>query len=213
MAVNECKLQKTLVRKKAKRKAAKAVKLAHIRGPKATFGARDVTVASRSPVHECLVPHSLFELGIGNVVVAKRMPTRKIGVGIFLLDVYCLGVKDAFYAIMDSEEYTWRLQRIDVQGDFETIRPSCARKLIEGAIRYANQFGFKPHEDYKGAKKIFGDIDHTDCSRRFDYGCDGKPFYVSGPHDTPQKSRAILKTLSKQCGPDGFYYMIGIRHL
>lgn len=213
MAVNQLRRQKTLARKKAKRKAAKALKLAHIRVPEATFGERDVTVASGSPVHECLVPHSLFELGLGNVVVAKRMPTGKIGAGIFLLDVYCLGVKDAFYATMDSEEYTWRLQQIDVKGDFETIHPSCARKLVEGGIRYANQFGFRPHEDYKVAKKIFGDIDPAACPRRFDYGRDGKPFYVSGPHDTPQKSRAILKTLSKQCGPDGFHYMIGIHPL
>jgi hypothetical protein len=85
--------------------------------------------------------------------------------------------------------------------------------LIEGAIKYANQFGFKPHQDYKVPKQIFGDIDPAACPRRFDYGRDGKPFYVSGPHDTPQKSRAILKTLSKQCGPDGFHYMIGIHHL
>jgi hypothetical protein len=63
------------------------------------------------------------------------------------------------------------------------------------------------------AKQIFGEIDPTACPRVFDFGQDGKPFYVSGPHDTSQKSEAILKALKKKCGPGGYDYMISVKDL
>ena len=205
---NQRKRQKALERKKAKRKAAKALKVSTSGGVTIRSGARDLRISARSPVHECLVPKEIFELGIGNVVIARRMPSGNFGIGVFLLDIYCLGVKDAFYATITPHEYTLRIAQFESNSAFEIIHPSCARKLIEGGVEYAKQFGFKPHRDYAGVQKIFGDIDPEACPRVFDYGRDGKPFYVSGPHDTAQKSEAIVNTLLKQCGPDGFHYLV-----
>lgn len=164
-------------------------------------------IAAMSPVHECLIPGTLFELGLGNIVIAKKVSIDAIGVGVFLLDIYCLGVKNAFFTIVEHHEYSRLLQRIESEGPLETIHPSCARKLIEGGVTYAEQLGFKPHKDYKTAGKIFGNIDVKDCPRTFEYGYEGKPLYVSGPHDTPQRSEWIIKTLSEHCGQGGFDFM------
>ena len=210
MAKNQKRRQKALEKKKSKRKAIKAAKRA-ISGTISV--SRDIIIAARSPVHECLFSETLFELGIGNVIIAKMMPTNRIGMGVFLLDVYCLGVKNAFYANLKLDEYNEKKRKFASESDLEIIHPSCARKLIEGGVIYAEQFGFKPHRDFKVIKQIFGEIDPGACPRAFDYGCDGKPYYVAGPHDTPQKTEAILNTLLKKCGPGGYDYMIAIKDL
>jgi hypothetical protein len=104
---NQRSRQKTLEKKKSKRKAVKAAKSAFSR---AISVSRDIAIAARSPVQECLITKTLFELGIGNVIIAKMMPTKSIGMGVFLLDVYCLGVKDAFYALLMQNEYNEKKQ-------------------------------------------------------------------------------------------------------
>jgi hypothetical protein len=209
MANNQRRRQKRLEKKKAKRKA----KLTSLKSTAGFSFGRDIIIAARSPVHECLVPVSLAEVGIGNIVVAKKMPTGNIGIGVFLLDIYCLGVKDAFYATLTPEQYPLKIQQFEAPEALETIHPSCARKLIEGGVQYAKQCGLKPHKDYNDVARIFGDIDPGVCPTEFEYGHDGKPYYVSGPNDTPKKSRAIMDTLMKRCGPDGFHYMVGMNGL
>jgi len=210
MAKNQKRRQKSIEKKKSKRKAIKAAKRP-FSGILSVAG--NIAAASRSPVHECLIPKTLFEYGIGSIIIAKMMPANRIGMGVFLLDVYCLGVKDAFYSNLLLDEYNEKKQQFEDEGGLEMIHPSCARKLIEGGVNYANQFGCKPHRDYKVVKAIFGEIDSAACPREFDYGKDGKPYYVSGPHDSPQKTETILKNLEKKCGPGGYDYMISVKGL
>jgi len=208
MSKKDRRRQDILVRKRAKRKAAKSKKQASAKKTGTTFLESRIKIAARSPLHDCLVSSSLSETGIGNIIVSRMMPTDHIAVGVFLLDIYCLGVKESFYTIVEPQEYTRLLQKMKSEGIVENIHPSCARKLIEGGVLYAERLGFKPHGDYKVAKKIFGDIDPEDCPRTFEYGYNGKPYYVSGPYDTRQKSESILKTLSERCGPNGFHYTV-----
>jgi hypothetical protein len=42
----------------------------------------------------------------------------------------------------------------------------------------------------------------------FTFGKDGKPFYISGPRDTPERSRAIVDRLMERCGPGRFDYLV-----
>lgn len=197
--------QKALARHKAKRKKAKAVNQSF----SPTFSG-SILLASQAPIYECKIPKRLFELGIGNIVFSRQFPSGKIGVAVFLLDVFCLGVKDVFYHVVDPGKYTQIIEGLAHDEPLEDIDPACARKLIEGAVEYAQRLNLRPHADYKPAQKIFSDVDAATCPRSFEYGRDGKPFYVAGPNDTPAKSRQVISVLEKQCGPDGFHYMVGV---
>ena len=44
----------------------------------------------------------------------------------------------------------------------------------------------------------------------FPFGRDGKPFYVSGPNDSPTRIRRILDTLVKCVGEGGFDYLVHV---
>ncbi len=127
----------------------------------------------------------------------------------FLLDVFCLGVKDVVFGVFATAEYRQRT-RFAADGSFAALSAANARALVEGAVAYAQQFGLSPHHDYPVASRIFAGVDPRLGDRVFPYGKDGKPLYISGPRDTAAKSKRVLAALERVCGPDGYDFMVGI---
>jgi hypothetical protein len=210
MALDEKRRQKKLARKAAKRKRALKGRNPGTSGGSGQSAERLMAQAAASPIHECLVPAGLFDLGIGSVIVGRRMPNGEIGFGVFLIDVFCLGVKDAFFSVRPRDEYDFFAEKIREKEDLRPEEPACAVKLIKGAEAYARDLGLNAHPDYAFARSIFADIDPAACSREFTFGRDGKPLYVSGPHETETDSRRIIDILSKKLGPGGFHYVVRV---
>ena len=95
---------------------------------------RDWAAASRAPVVDVLAPCNLFELGIGHVWFSRRLPDGRYAMAGFLVDTFCLGVKNALYKIMETREYQGALERIfsATQEGHEQQHPAYARKLVKG---------------------------------------------------------------------------------
>ncbi len=208
MAISGQQRQKKLQQKKKKRKLlGKAARASLASGHEALS-------YSKSPVHECLVPEGLFETGLGTVIWTRRTPHGSIAISAFIVDVFCLGVKNALFNISSEQDYesTVKPRLTQTHGDqaFQNIHPSCARKLIEGAISYAEKLGFSPHRDYKNAKGIFGDIDGHGCPTRFTYGSNGKPFYIRGPKESISQAKRIVDQLHRKCGEGNFEYLLAL---
>jgi len=210
MTIDPKKKQKRLAKKRAKRKARIDVKKGSKPFRETISLSKAIIIAQRSPVHECLVRKELFEDGIGTVVISRKMRNNHIGAGVFLLDVYCLGVKNAYFTLLTENEYPLNIDKMGQNENFKNIHPSCARKLIEQCVNYAKNLGFNPHKDYRLSQKIFGDIDSTACHLRFDFGKEGKPFYISGPNESFERSKKIINTLLQRCGEDNFDYLTTI---
>lgn len=208
MAIDERRRQKKLARKAARRKKALAAKKSpYSEGGNFSAG-RLVAQAAVSPIHECLMPGGLFDLGLGSVVVSRKMSNGEIGFGVFMIDVFCLGVKNAFFSVRPQGEYESVIGKISARESLKPVEPACAVKLIEKAVAYARNLGLDPHRDYAFAKRIFGNIDPAACSQEFVFGKDGKPLYAAGPGETEADSKRIIDILTKKLGPDGFHYMI-----
>ena len=126
------------------------------------------------------------------------------------MDVFCLGVKLAVYEDTDAETY-----RREIRGHYETdfemeeVAPAAARKLVEDALAYARNLGFGPHRDYRLAARVFGGVKAADCRQQFQFGREGKPFYVRGPRETDTQARLIIEHLGRRCGAGNFHYMVG----
>ena len=203
MGIDERRRQKKLAKKAAERKARQAERKSLVTGGSAKL-------AAQFPIGDCLVPTSLFEEGIGHVVLTRLLPGGEIAVAGFLVDTYCLGAKNALYRVLSLAEYDYYRGQIEAQTPLERVHPSCLRKLVEGAVRYARDLGFPPHPDYARAAQLFGDIDAAACPVRYVYGKGGQPFYVSGPNESAAQSRKIIDTLARRLGPDGFHYMTAL---
>ena len=208
MALSEKQKQKKLAKKKQQRKVhTKALNQNRVPMDQAKSYVK-------FPIHECLIPSNLFESGLGTAIVTRRTLEGDIAISAFIVDVFCLGVKNALFKVVSEKEYEHTLKPQIIESnngiEFEKIHQACARKLIEGAVQYANNLGFKSHPDYKNTKNIFGDIDSNGCPVKYVYGKEGKPYYMRGPNESMNDAKKIIDKLSKKCGEDGFEYVVMI---
>jgi len=205
MAIDQRKRQKKLERRKAKQRAERRERARREAGG---LPAR-IQQAAGAPILHCCITACLWQTGIGQVFLSRLCPNGKVAFGAFLVDIYCLGVKNAMAEIVVREQYDSMLyQKLQQEYGLVPLKPECARKLVEGAVAYARDLGFSPHPDYRAAQWIFGDIDAGACPEQFSYGKDGKPFFVAGPYDDHARCEWILQMLRHRLGPDGFHYMI-----
>ncbi len=200
----EVRRQKQLARQrqKLKEKARRAT------ADKALAVQHQQALATTAPILDCLVPHTLYEQGIGNLVFSRALPDGRIATAMFLVDVFCLGVKNATHAVLERDTYDRHVESLSAHGRFVAMDPASFRKLVEGAVAYADSLGFKPHADYAVARRIFGHVDAAASTQAFVYGRDGKPFYVNGPNETPSQARAIVEQLQRH--PGGADYQVAL---
>jgi hypothetical protein len=198
MAVSTKQRQKKLEKKNKKRKLAKKAASSLVKVAQTSVG------YAKYPILECLVPDTLFDLGIGAVVVTRVKPNGEVGVSSFVVDVFCLGVKDAFFTVTDQYDYESRvrpmLTRESDGTPYSKVEPAYARKLVEGAVAYTNTFEISPHKDYHQAKGIFGDINVADCEETIEFGQDGVPCYMQGPHESAEQAQRIFAKVAKHFG-------------
>jgi hypothetical protein len=198
-------------RKRAEKAARRKAVLAARGGPSpwSRSSLHRATAASTFAVGTSRVSESLFAVGMGYVVLGRTISPTKVAMAAFLLDVYCLGAKDGFFVEVDREKFEEMVEGMaQAAGPFIDTDAACARKLVEGAVAYAERLGFAPHDDYAPAHALFGDIDADTCPTAYAFGRDGKPCYIPGPHDTPARIRKILRTLTEKVGEGNFDYVL-----
>jgi hypothetical protein len=205
MAKSESKRQKRLAKQKAKRNQKKQ-QLTRVKsmGLAERFGRFE-----SAPVLVCLITESIEDEGLGQLLISRRAASGEVAVAYFLIDRYCLGVKDAFGKIPAPGEYGEMLENFRAQ-DVRSIDPPSAKRLIEDAVAYANAFGVSPHSDFRRVYPIFNGIDPTEAKETFEMGKDGKPYFFAGPYDSFAKSQQILAKLMSHFGPDGFHYTVPV---
>lgn len=164
--------------------------------------------AAQAPILDCCTTDVLWQQGMAQLLISRRLPNGQVAFSVFLLDLYCLGVKDAFCRVESLYSYEALRARVLQQGRRVDLSPACARKLIEGAIAYADELGILPHPDYRKARYIWGQIDPAECSRTFEYGKDGKPCFIAGPHDSSARCRQIIGKLQQHFGQAEFDYVL-----
>lgn len=159
--------------------------------------------------YEAFIEKSWRDSGMTQLVVARIRSEGRAEIAFFLLDLWCLGVKNAFLAAATTEAEFREIVRERLPEEFrERFHPACAKKMIEGAIAYASTFGFAPHRDCRQARRALGGLEASDCPETFTFGRKGKPCYVQGPNDTPERTQRVLAMLAARCGKDGFNYLV-----
>jgi hypothetical protein len=157
--------------------------------------------------YEAFIEKSWRENGLTQLLVARIRADGRAEIGFFLIDLWCLGVKDAFLYDDGTESAFRELITERLPEEFrERLHPACAKKLVDGALAYAADLGFAPPRDYRKARRALSGLDASACPESFTFGRDGRPCYVKGPHDTPDRVERVLAILSARRGADGFDY-------
>ena len=155
--------------------------------------------------YEAFIEKSWLTTGLTQVLVARIRTDGRADIGFFIVDLWCLGIKDAlFHEVTSEAAFQDLLAKLLPPEVCERLHPACAKKLLDGAIAYAEHLGFAPHRDYRKARKALSGLDAADCPETFTFGRDGQPCYVESPHDTPERTQRVLAMLKARCGRDGF---------
>ncbi len=174
---------------------------------------RHLNQARNYPIENCWVQENWQDSGLAVVCVARRQPNGNIIFGVYLVDCYCLGVKDAYFngEIPPAEFQREFLPKIfSSAGTPTNISPALAHEIVYGGVEYAKQFGFRPHADFKRAQLVLDPPETHPRTGTVTFGYDGKPLYVSGPHDNPE---AIMRQLARVTGEGNFHFMTRLEEL
>lgn len=148
-----------------------------------------------------------FLNGLAMVSVARQTDHNRISVCTYMVDMWCLGVKDCLGPRkLDRTDYK-QLREAVFRGfpeGYQEITLEQAQAIIFSAVDYAAELGFKPHHDFEKTCPHLGEWNEEN---RVQCGRDGKPFYVSGPYDNPKK---VMDTLKKNVGDGNFDYLVGM---
>ncbi len=148
--------------------------------------------------------------GVVGVLLARGERNRNVSVCGYLVDVYCLGVKNAFGPRrMRGGELTSFVRTFFCPWDSGGVPApvELARELVLGAVEYARALGFAPHRDFERARGHLGAWEGPGAIR---FGCDGKPSFTQGPYDDPG---TVLRTLEESVGSGNFHFTVSISSL
>ena len=147
--------------------------------------------------------------GMALVTVVRRPQHNRYAIVTYLLDCWCLGVKDSMKPInlhvQECHEMMESMYSQMFSDSYREISLEQAQALVFGAVDYAAKLGFEPHVDYRTSKAFLGEpIANLPV---LEFGHNGKPFYSSGPYDDPYQ---IIQTLEKNVGKGGFECIVRV---
>ena len=161
------------------------------------------------PIKQCYIDFGWKEKGMTNVFVARRHKNGNITFGAYLIDLFCLGIKDAFYYFNIPE---YKLQELVIRGNLVECDYDLAHNIVYGAKQYAEKLGFEPHKDWGIAQYVLepdnGNLSQSDI----EFGEDGQPHFMAGPHDDIHFINRVIKTLEKNVGAGNFHFTIPHPH-
>ncbi len=144
--------------------------------------------------------------GLAGVVVARRHRPRRVSVCGYLVDGYCLGVKNALGPdVMNDRDLPGFVggffHAFEEAGEPVEAPLELARHLVWGAVDYARDLGFSPHPDFQPASGHLGTWQETSD---ITFGRDGVPLYIQGPYDDLTK---VTRTLTQSVGAGNFHFI------
>jgi hypothetical protein len=145
--------------------------------------------------------------GLVGVLVAREDRAGRLSACGYLVDTYCLGVKDALGPrVMRGHELSGFVRRYFVAFGAPPLAVpiELAQHLVLGAVDYARGLGFEPHPDFEAARGHLGPW----CGPgAIGFGRDGRPMFVEGAADDVA---GVLRTLEGSLGRGNFEFIVSL---
>jgi hypothetical protein len=152
-------------------------------------------------------PSASGDSGVAVVLVATPCGYGRLEVCSYLVDTWCLGVKNVIGPKRIGRRELDALRRKSFapwQSHGISIPLQLAQHLVLGAVEFARELGFQPHPDFARARSALGSWEGPSA---ITFGMDGKPHYINGPYEDPER---VLATLDRTVGRDGFHYTVSL---
>jgi len=202
--------QKAIMKKRSKQKA--ALQRKSQRQEFTSFSPQAILRRARDfPFFACRISANWQkdDLGLVQILVARQQPDGNICFGVYLVDKFCLGLKNTFANTGFSRtRYENEVHnRLFPEAETEACPVELAHQMIYASIEYAAQFGFTPEKDFALSQYLLAPRGELEEPYQLTFGRDGKPFFVSGPRDNAAR---IVKQLEKTAGPGNYDYLVAL---
>ncbi|MBP7496833.1 MAG: hypothetical protein KA792_04130 [Bacteroidales bacterium] len=159
------------------------------------------------PFYECFINDNWKEKGLASILISKKQPGGNFLFGMYLVDIFCLGIKNTFFNFNLSElKYNEMVGKIKEGADnmipFNIVT---AHNIIYGAVDYAEELGFFPHKDFKITEFILDPDLINDEIDTIEFGFNDKPYFIAGPNDN---INLILATLDRNVGKNNYTFIV-----
>lgn len=124
---------------------------------------------------ECLAnPPDYREQGIVSIIVLARTPGGRCAVASFLVDLWCVGLKDAWGKSETPPEHLADLR--DGARDRGAVRMPVeeARRLVAAGVRFARENGFRLPDHWQKWVSVFGEMPRLESLDMSDFGVEAE---------------------------------------
>ena len=169
------------------------------------------TRARTLPVGDCYINSDWLEAGKAMITVTRVHINGNITFGMYLVDLFCLGVKDTMWDFNKSpvefREFI-EMQRNKYTDDVKIVRSDyvLVHNIIYGALEFAEESGFTPHKGFELSRFILEEDDNRIPLIEIEFGFKGKPLYISNPVNPREKNR-VLSHLKMKAGQGNYYFI------
>jgi tetratricopeptide (TPR) repeat protein len=164
------------------------------------------TRARSLPLGECYINENWKDSGMAFILVSRRHITGNLTMAVFQADLYCLGIKNAFWQFNEPPEIISESKaRLEEQsgGDDHLIEVDyvLVHNIIFGAVAYAKELGFRPHKDFQLAQYVLEEDDERIELMDIEFGMEGRPAVFIGSESHPAR---IFQILDKSVGKGNY---------
>jgi len=160
------------------------------------------------PIYNCMVNSDWERDKLASVSVARKHTNGNVTVGLFLVDLNCLGVKDANYLFnIPESEYK---STISDNGQVELMNISykLAHNIIYAGLEYAKELGFNPHKDFSFVRFILEDDTEDVELIDIECGTKGMPLFLKSPWQSEPEVKRIIAQLERVVGKGNFKFVM-----
>ncbi len=166
------------------------------------------TKARNLPIYKCYRLDNSFEYREMVITVVRRHTQGTFTFASYMIDKWCLGVKDSMWMFNVSErEMEDYLSHFEMSiGSMEEIEYVEAHNWVYGAVAFAEDAGIKPYKDFTLTRYILEEDDDNVELIEYDFGRDGEYCLVAKDR---QEAARYIPALDKNIGRGNYTVEIG----
>lgn len=152
------------------------------------------------PVFKCYINKNWEQAKIANLMVLRNHVNGQVSGAIFLVDLLCLGVKDATWFFNVDADEKIELYEQAVSSSME-IPYALAHNIVYAGLEFAAEYQIKPHADFGVARYALEEDDESVELIEIETGEDGIPHLMQSH---PGQYADAHSKLIKYAGPGNF---------
>jgi hypothetical protein len=140
--------------------------------------------ARNLPIYECLINKEWKESKMATIFISRKMPSGNFIVGLYMMDLACVGLKDTYYKFnLSLPEYEDFRKTYQKELSIIPINYALAHNIIYGGITFAEEFGFCPHKMFRITQYLLEEDDERIELIDIEFGENEMPLVIASQNN------------------------------